>query len=142
MKTKGGWVNLFDLQLKMTTWACLLGSGLKLIFHWKAQLLTFFKSSFNPLAEVFISWTTENNDASSAKSIALHCLINHLYRLRIIMDLEQIPAELQHEHWPITNHNQFKLCLLLLKNFDLCFLLLKKSDKMWRRSPGIVSIWK
>ena len=46
------------------------------------------------------------------------------------MDLEQILAELQHEHWSIMNHNQFKLCLLLLKNFDLCFLLLKKSDRM------------
>ena len=59
--TKDGWVGLFDLQLKMTFWACLLGSGLKLIF----------KSSFDSLAEAFTSWTTENNDASSAKRFAL-----------------------------------------------------------------------
>ena len=61
LKTKDGWVGLFDLQLKMTFWACLLGSGLKLIF----------KSSFDSLAEAFTSWTTENNDASSAKRFAL-----------------------------------------------------------------------
>ena len=35
LKNKGGWVNLFDLQLKMTSWACLLRSGLKPILHWK-----------------------------------------------------------------------------------------------------------
>ena len=103
LKTKGGWVDLFDLQLRMASWACLLGSGLKLIFHWKPQSLTFFKSSFNSLAEVFTSWTTENNDVSSAK--VLHCLsnylINHLYRLRIKMDLEQILVELHIGSWRI-----------------------------------------
>ena len=48
-------VDLFDLRLKMISWACFLGSGLKLIFYWKAQSLTFFKSSFKFLAEVFTS---------------------------------------------------------------------------------------
>ena len=47
LKTKGGWVDLLDLRLKVNSWACLFGSGLKLIFHWKAHSLTFFKSSFN-----------------------------------------------------------------------------------------------
>ena len=75
LKTKGGRVNHFDLQLKITFWACLLGSGLKLIFHWKDQSLTFFESSFNSFVEVFTSRTTENNEVSSAKSFAYGCQI-------------------------------------------------------------------
>ena len=74
-KTKSEWVDLFDWWLKMTSWACLLESGLKLIFHWKAQSSTYFKSSFNSLAEVFTSWTTDNNDVSSAKSFRIACQI-------------------------------------------------------------------
>ena len=69
LETKGLWVNQFDLQLKITSWAYLLESGLQLIFHWSARLLTYFESSFNPL-QMWTSWTTENN-ASSAKSFAL-----------------------------------------------------------------------
>ena len=71
LKTKGAWVGLLDLRLKITSRAWLLGSGLKLIFHWKAHSLTFFKSSFNSFAEVFTSWTTENNDVLSEKSFSL-----------------------------------------------------------------------
>ena len=71
LKTKCGWVGLLDLRLKIfLSWAYLLGSGLKLIFYWKANSLTFFKSSFNSFEEVFTLWTTENNDVS-AKSLPL-----------------------------------------------------------------------
>ena len=65
LKTKSGWVGLFYLRLKISSWACLLWSGLKLIFYRKAQSVTFFKSSFNSFVEMFTSWTTENNDVSA-----------------------------------------------------------------------------
>ena len=59
--------------LSIITWACLLGSGLKFIFHWKAQLPVFSKSSLRSLVQVLISWTMENREMSSAKS--LHSLL-------------------------------------------------------------------
>ena len=59
--------------LSIITWACLLGSGLKFIFHWKAQLPIFSKSSLRSLVQVLISWTMENREVSSAKS--LHSLL-------------------------------------------------------------------
>ena len=66
---KGGCCSLFILQLKITSWACLLGSALKFVFKWKANLLIFFRSSFNYLAKVFTSWATQNKDVSLAKSV-------------------------------------------------------------------------
>ena len=59
--------------LNIIYWTCLLRSGLKFIFHLKAQLPIFFKSSLRSLAEVLISWTTENREVSSANS--LHSLL-------------------------------------------------------------------
>ena len=40
----------------ITSWVCLLISGLKLMFHWKAHLLIFLRSSFSYLADTFTSW--------------------------------------------------------------------------------------
>ena len=40
LKINSGWLGFFILREKIT-WACLEGSGLKLIFHWYAQLLIF-----------------------------------------------------------------------------------------------------
>ena len=51
-----------------TTFACLI-SGLKLIFHWKAQLLICSKSSFKLIPARFISCTTEKSEMSSAESL-------------------------------------------------------------------------
>ena len=42
----------FNLQLKTTSWACLVVSRLKFIFHWVAQLLTISKSLLRLFAEV------------------------------------------------------------------------------------------
>ena len=55
------------LRLKMTSWACFVGSGLKLIFHCRAHSFILERSLFNRLVETII-WTTENSDVSSTKS--------------------------------------------------------------------------
>ena len=55
----------------MTSWACLVVSGLKFIFHWVAELLILSKSLLRLFAEVWMSCVTENKDASSAKIFAL-----------------------------------------------------------------------
>ena len=61
----------FDLPLKLTSWACLVVSGLKSIFHWVAHMLSLSKSLLRLFAEVWMSCITENKDVSSAKSFAL-----------------------------------------------------------------------
>ena len=59
LKTKGGWIDSFDLRLKRTSWACFLRSGVTPIFHWKAHSFYF--------CEVNAWLKTENNDVSLAK---------------------------------------------------------------------------
>ena len=54
---------------KLTSGACLEGSGLKLIFHWYTQLLIFSRSLFKALADKFVSRTTENRNVPFAKSL-------------------------------------------------------------------------
>ena len=64
----GRWCSFFVLRLKMISWACLTGSGLQFIFHWRAQLCIISKSLF---ADVWLSWKTQNKDVSSANNLAL-----------------------------------------------------------------------
>ena len=71
LKTNGGCDTFFSFLLKMTSWACLLGSGLKLIFHWKSQSLIFFKSLLSSFVEVVMSCVTENRDVSPANNFVL-----------------------------------------------------------------------
>ena len=54
--------------LKFNSWACFLGSGLNLIFHWKAQSLIFLKLLFRSYDAEFMFWTTENREVSSANT--------------------------------------------------------------------------
>ena len=63
-----GWQNFLVFLLKIISWTFLLWSGLKLIFHWKAHLLIWYKSLFNSFAEVSTSCITENKDVSSASN--------------------------------------------------------------------------
>ena len=79
----GGWRKFFDFLVKITSWACLFRSGLKLIFHWKAQsFIVYYKLTigcklhnnyimplFKSLAELWMSWSKENGEVSSAKSL-------------------------------------------------------------------------
>ena len=67
----GEWFTFFVFLLKLTCWAWLLGSRIKLIFHGKAQFLITEKLSINSVPEVFLPWITENSDVSSAHILAL-----------------------------------------------------------------------
>ena len=69
LKSKGECVAFFNFWLTIISWACLLRSGLKVVFHWKAKSLIFFRSPFNSIADVFISCTTENREVSSEDSL-------------------------------------------------------------------------
>ena len=68
LKLNVGWDDFWSLGEKTTSWACLMGSGLKLIFHWKAQLFILVKSWFHLFADECLSFITEKSDVSSASS--------------------------------------------------------------------------
>ena len=53
----------------MTSCACLVKSGLKVIFQWKAQLLINVRSLRKVAAVDWMSLTTEKRDVSPAKSL-------------------------------------------------------------------------
>ena len=67
-RNNGGWLMLLIFLLRMTSWAYLLGSGLKFIFHWKAQSLILPKSLFKLVLIELIFWTTEKREVSSGNS--------------------------------------------------------------------------
>ena len=64
-----GWFGFLILREKVTSWACLRISRLKLIFHWYVQLLIFSWSSFKALADKFVCRITKKKQLSSAKSL-------------------------------------------------------------------------
>ena len=70
LKSVEGRLFFWSLLEKRTFWACLLGSGLKLILHWNAQLLIFFKALFKWVTKVLILWTMEKSKILSAKHLA------------------------------------------------------------------------
>ena len=68
---KGWWQTFFSFLEKITSWACLLGSGLKLIFHWKAHCFILERSLLSSKVVITESWITEKKEVSSAKSLVL-----------------------------------------------------------------------
>ena len=55
IESNSGMRTVFCFVEKTASFACLLGSGLNCIFHWKAHLLFFSKSKFNSFTDVSIS---------------------------------------------------------------------------------------
>ena len=128
LKTNGRCDTFFNFLLKITSWACLLRSGLKLIFPWKSQSLIFFKSLLSSFAEVVMSCVTENRDVSPANNFVLESSSpdkSFLY---------------------IKNNNDSKMepwwkSVVTFRHTDvwitLCFLSLKKLDERSKRLSDI-----
>ena len=72
VKVKWVWGSLLTFLLKITSWTCLLGSRLKLIFHFCTLWLILAKSLSSSAAAQSILCITENNEVSSANNLALH----------------------------------------------------------------------
>ena len=127
LKFDDGWFGLLSFLEKISSCACLLGSGLKLIFHWNSHLFIFFRSSFKFFADNVISWTTENREISSALGFEIklseRSLINIKKKRGTIMDPWGTPAlTLVHgEYWPFQT--------------TLCFLGSRKSLIKFNKSP-------
>ena len=73
LKRKGGWQTFFSFLEKITSWACLLGSGLKLILHWKSLCFILARSLSSSEVVITNSWIREKREVSSAKSLVLGC---------------------------------------------------------------------
>ena len=72
VKVKGGWKSLLTFLLKITSWPCLLGPGLKLIFHFCTLELILAKSLLSSAAALSTLCITKNNEVPSANHLALH----------------------------------------------------------------------
>ena len=114
----------------MTSCACFLGSGLKLIFHWNAHLFIFAKSLFSSRAEIK-SQTTENKDVSSASSLVFED--NPSEKSLIYIKNNNGPSM---EPWgiPALTSGQSETCPF---NKTLCFLFLRRSYKRFSKLPDI-----
>ena len=64
-----GWSNFLIFLLNINSCACLLKSWLNIIFHWKAQLVIAFRFWLKVVALVWMLFTTEKRDVSSAKCL-------------------------------------------------------------------------
>ena len=128
------WFIKFPEKKKSCT--CLLGSGLKLIFHWNAHLFIFSRSSFKFFADKVISWTTENREVSSASSLGFEIklsersLINIKKKRGQWIDHWGTPALTlaNEEYWP------FKTTLCFLASREL-IIKLNKSPLTHFRNP-------
>ena len=129
LKFNDGWFGSLSFLEKKTSCVFLLGSGLKLAFHWNAHLFILFRSSFKFFVYKIISWTTQNRGISSANSLGFEIklsersLINIKKKRGPRIDPWGTPAlTLAHEeYWP------FKT--------TLCFLASRKSIIKFNKSP-------
>ena len=71
LKRKGEWQTFFSFLGKSISWAYLLGSGLKLIFHWNAHSFILARSLLSSEIVITESWIAEKREVSSAKSLVL-----------------------------------------------------------------------
>ena len=63
------WSSFLVFLLNITTWACLVKSGLKINFHWKSQLHITLRTLRKVAALDGMSLTTEKRDASCEKRL-------------------------------------------------------------------------
>ena len=104
LKFNDGWFGLSFPGKKITSWACLWWSGLKLISYWKSHLFILFISSFKLFEDKIKSWTTKKREVSSANSLWFDKLSERslIYTLWKKGDQELILEELlfaNEEYW-------------------------------------------
>ena len=117
-----------ELRESITSWDCLLGLGLELIFHWKTQWFILVKSSFKFCADNCLLRITEKKDVSSANNLGFETkfsgksfmYIKKSNGPRIQSWGTPASSSVHVECWPLT----------------LCSLSLKKLVKVSSKSPA------
>ena len=122
LNTNGGGYISFTLRLKMTSWACLVGSEIKFIFHWKTELFIIFKSLLRSFADAWVSCTTENEEVSSANSFTL--VVRPSIRPLIWIKNNKEPRM---EHWGN------RALMFFHVEASRCFLSFQKTFKMFSK---------
>ena len=128
LNIKGEWGVFFNFRQKIIFCACLLVSGLKLVFHCNAQSRNFARSSFNSFAEVSTLKTTESSDLSSAKSFALEdkSFVKSLIYIKNRSDLKVDPCCINISPW---RKSTFKSTLYFL-HFRKSFIKLRSLSEI------------
>ena len=118
LKVKGREYLLSAFFEKITSCACLFGSGLNCIFHWKAQSLTFCKSLFSSSCEVSLLKTLEKGMCHLQKFYKLiECyLADQLCILKILVDRVQTP-EFPSRSLAINNYPLITCMVIVLIRF-------------------------
>ena len=121
----------FILREKITSYACLLGSGLKVIFHLLAQAFILLKSLFRLDADKFIFSTAGKSETWSAKSLKF-----------VVWPSERSLIYIKNNKGPridpcgtpdsILDHEDSGPF-----NTTLCFLKFKKSVRVLKRLPDM-----
>ena len=70
-------INFVNFSTENHLLSLFFGSGLNLIFQWKAQSLIFIKSLFRSFAVEFIFWTTKKREMSTANNFVMLNLLDH-----------------------------------------------------------------
>ena len=82
---------------KISSCACLVGSGLKLTFRWKAHSPIFFKLLFRSIFDASAFLTTNKSDVSSANNLGFDARLSDksLIEIKKNSGQELNPGELQ-----------------------------------------------
>ena len=132
LKNNLGWIFLVVFLLKMTSWVCFVGSGLKIIFHWKAHLFISVRSLCRLLAVLLGTLIIENRDVLWVNNLGLHWRLSDKSFMYIrnksgpYIEPLRTPALIlvQDELWPL--------------RIGLYFLFPKKSVKRLNKFPEIL----
>ena len=103
LDVKSGCLGFLILREKITSWDCLEGSGLRIIFRWYAQLLIIIKSLSKTLAESRLTNKRKKRSVicKKAKDLMTTQGISHWYRSKIIKCQGLNVEELLHLLQPI-----------------------------------------
>ena len=139
LKIKHGWLVFWSFQLKITSCAYLIRSGLKFILHWNAQVLILAKSLFNSLADLIIFTFTESSDVSPAKYFALDAKLSDKLFMYI---RKNIGSSIERCWTPasIVAHEEYCQFRTIL-----CFRWCKKSFTIFNSLPNMpfsLSLWR
>ena len=124
VKKIGGCTIFLTLRVKITSYACLDRSGLKLIFHWKAHSFILSKSSQSCLAVAFGSFINVNKEVSSGKSFGFDwrfsvrpfIWIKKSRGPRIVPCGTPALMKLHDKHWPFSKTHYFLVSRKLINN--------------------------
>ena len=120
----------FILWQKITSCTSLLGSGLKVIFHWFARKFILLNLPFKLFAAKLILSTTEKSEKSFAKSLAF---VEAFWKIIYINQNNNGPrAGPCGTHDSISDHEGSWIF-----NTNFCFLCFKKSVTVLKRLPNI-----